>query len=115
MESSNNIETKNSNSKCDKMITPNRTHSICIPRVDANVSKSFIFNIFRRMKIGYIESITEVPIKADNNYKRVFLKIKWNKSAMSNYILSRFDQEQNIKVVYALPWYWICVSNRHIR
>lgn len=88
-----------------------KPHSICIPRMDANVSKGYIFNVFRNMKIGYIENIVEVPIKSDALYKRVFIKIKWNKSAMAQYINERFNSDLNVKVVHALPWYWICVSN----
>lgn len=88
-----------------------KIHSICIPRMDVNVSKKYIFNVFRNMKVGYIENIVEVPVKSDSQFKRVFIKIKWNKSAMSNYINERFNSNQNIKVVHALPWYWICVSN----
>jgi hypothetical protein len=92
-----------------------KLHSICIPRVDMNVSKGFIFNIFKQMKIGYIEGIYEIPIRNDDQYKRILIKIRWNKSQMANYINERFNTDQNIKVVYSMPWYWICVSNRHIK
>lgn len=90
-----------------------KMHSICIPRIDATVSKSFIFDVFCRMKIGYIEKIYEIPIKSDTNYKRVFLKVKWNNTKTAQYFQTRFDKGENIKVVHSMPWYWICVSNRH--
>ena len=95
----------------DKRTKSNKLHSICIPRIDSDISKGYIFNVFRNMKIGYIENISEIPIKNNNKYKRVFIKIKWNKSAMANYINDRFNNGLNIKVVHTLPWYWICVSN----
>lgn len=94
-----------------KTQSSNKIHSICIPRVDAKISKGFIFNVFCRLRIGYIEQIIEMPIKDDPEYKRIFIKIRWNKSANANYIIRRLDENKNIKVVYSMPWYWICVSN----
>jgi hypothetical protein len=42
------------------------------------------------------------------------VKLKWNDSERSAYILSRFQEGKNVKIVYnkQLPWYWICVPNR---
>jgi hypothetical protein len=92
---------------------PEKIHSICIPRMDANVSKGYIFKVFSRMKIGWIENISEVPIKSDIKYKRVFIKIKWNRSALAEKINARFNEDKNVKIVHSMPWYWICVSNAY--
>jgi len=92
---------------------PQKYHSICIPRVDADVSKGYIFKVFSRMKIGWIEHIAEVPIKADPQFKRVFIKLKWNRTELANKINVRFDNGQNVKIVHSMPWYWICVSNAY--
>ncbi len=89
-----------------------RLHSICIPRIDGHISKHFIFNVFCNLKIGFIERILELPIKNDPNYKRIIIYVKWNKSDMSQYIQTRFNEQKNVKVVYSMPWYWICVANR---
>jgi hypothetical protein len=89
-----------------------KMHSICIPRIDSRISKNMVFDVFCKMKVGYIEKIYEIPIKNDNNFKRVFLKIKWNNTKMAEYIQQRFDEGLNVKVVHSMPWYWICVSNR---
>lgn len=94
---------------------PKKMHSICIPRVDANVSKQFIFHTFCALKIGFIESVQEIPVKSDASFKRVFIRIKWNKSQRSSYFQQRFDENKNVKLVYSMPWYWICVANRHSR
>jgi hypothetical protein len=97
----------------DEPYKPKKYHSICIPRMDADVSKGYIFKVFSRMKIGWIEHIAEVPIKADPQFKRVFIKLKWNRTELANKINVRFDNDQNVKIVHSMPWYWICVSNAY--
>lgn len=87
-------------------------YSICIPRIDATIPRSFIFRTFVALDIGFIDKILELPIKSDPAYKRIILLIRWNNSKMSQYFRYRFDQETNVKVVYSMPWYWICVANR---
>lgn len=89
-----------------------KPHVVCIPRMDASVSKGFIFRTFCNLKVGFIENIYETPVKNDPTSKRVFVYIKWNNSENAQTILSRFNNEQNVKVVYSFPWYWICVSKQ---
>lgn len=89
-----------------------RMYSICIPRLDTNVSRQFIFGVFCKLKIGFIEKVVEYPSRMDPNYKRVIIYLKWNKSELSEYIQTRFDEEKNVKIVHTMPWYWICVANR---
>lgn len=101
------------NSIKDKMCVDNqKKHVICIPRMDINTPNHFIFKTFCAMKIGYIESVHETPVKNDLTSKRVFVYVKWNNSENAKTILDRFDNEQNAKVVYSFPWYWICVSKK---
>jgi hypothetical protein len=87
---------------------------ICIPCVDESIPKSFIFNVFCKMQIGYIENIVEYPVKNKEMYKRIVVKLKWNRSELSKYIQSRFEDGKNIKIVYSntLPWYWMGVLCR---
>ena len=89
-------------------------NSICIPRIDASIPKSTIFAKFESLNIGNICRVIEIPFKGSNEYKRIIVKIEWNDSDMSKYILSRFQEGKNVKIVYDLPspWFWICVPNR---
>lgn len=89
-------------------------NSICIPRIDSAIPKSLIINTFEKLGIGRIDGIVEIPFKDSNKYKRIIVKIAWNESERSKYILSRFYEGKNVKVVYNLPepWFWICVPNR---
>ncbi len=85
---------------------------ICIPKVSTKTTKQYIFSIFCSLKIGFIEKLTEVPIRNDPLHKRIFVKIKWNQSNLSKYICNRFESGENVKVVYSDPWYWICVCEK---
>jgi len=89
-------------------------NSICIPRIDATIPKSLIVSAFEKLDIGKLEGVIEIPFKDSNKYKRIIVKIEWNESERSKYILSRFEEGKNVKVVYNLPspWFWICVPNR---
>jgi len=91
--------------------TPKK-HVLCIPRMDNHISKSFVFKTFCSLKLGYIESIQETPVKNDPTSKRVFVYIKWNNSENAQTVLNRLNNGQNVKVVYSFPWYWICVSKQ---
>ena len=93
-------------------------NSICIPRIDSTIPKSLIIQTFEKLNIGKLEGVVEIPFKDSNKYKRVIVKIEWNDSEKSKYILSRFQDGQNVKIVYDMPspWFWICVPNRlHFR
>lgn len=82
---------------------------ICISRIDNNVSKYEIFKRFCKLKIGYIEYITEFPIKDSLEYKRIVIKIKWNQTLNAKKFLERFKQNKTVKVIYSdEPWFWVC-------
>ena len=88
--------------------------NICIPRVDVNIPKPQITKVFCQLKVGYVEYVNDLPINGVANFNRVIVRIKCNDSERANYILSRFEQGKNVKIVYAMPWYWICVPNRQL-
>ena len=89
-------------------------NSICIPRIDAAIPKTQIIKTFESLNIGKLEGVIEIPYKDSSKFKRIIVKIEWNDSDMSNYILMRFNEGKNVKIVYDinLPWFWICVPNR---
>jgi hypothetical protein len=92
-------------------IVPN---AICIPRIEASIPKSLIVNTFLNLKIGEIDGVIEIPFKDASRYKRIIVKIRWNDSDQARFILTRFQDGKNVKIVYnsSLPWFWICVPNR---
>ena len=86
--------------------TPKYYTHICIPRMDANISRDFIFKTFVQLNIGFIENIIEIPIRTTENHKRVILKIRWNQSDMSKKIQSRLHADQCVNIVHKFPFFW---------
>jgi hypothetical protein len=84
--------------------------SMCIPRIDASIERSYISNIFSKLNIGYIERINEIPLRNDNTHKRVIIKIQWNQTPISERIQTRLKADESVKIVYDTPWYWKIVK-----
>ncbi len=90
--------------------------AICIPRVPESVSRDWIFRVFCKLDVGFIENISEIGLpngtgQKDVGNKRILLQIRWNQSSNAKYFLSRFAENKSVKVVHDLPWYWICLPN----
>ena len=92
-------------------IVPN---AICIPRIETTIPKSIILSTFQNLNIGDVECVIEIPFKDAPKYNRIIVKLQWNKSEKAEFMLTRFQEGKNVKIVYnsKLPWYWICVPNR---
>ena len=74
--------------------------TIYIPRVSTAIQRQQIFEIFSNLLI-------EHPNKVDTTIKRVLVKFKtWVNNKNSNIIIKRFDDNKDIKIVYAYPWFW---------
>jgi len=80
--------------------------SICIPRMENRIKREQIFNTLRKLNFGYIERITEIPLKNDTEYKRVIIKIKWNDSEQSKKVQTRLKNGEPVNIIYELPWFW---------
>lgn len=81
--------------------------TICIPRVEATMSRNYIEDIISNMKIGLIETIREIPLHKDIHHKRVILKIRWDtKNVKTNQILASMKDKGSVNLVYDMPWYW---------
>jgi len=86
---------------------PHKYYFLCIPQIQSSISKEYIFSVFCKLNIGYIEKINEIPNKTKPEFKRIIIKIKktdTNERALS--IWNRFHEGKNIKLVYNTPWYW---------
>ena len=83
-----------------------RAFEICIPRVEKKTPRDEIFKTICKLKIGYIEKFIEIPLKTDDNYKRIILKIKLNESTQAVNIRSRLENGDPVNIVYDMPWYW---------
>ena len=85
--------------------------SICIPRMDSSVSKSYIYQKLVDMKIGTIRHIIEIPLRNDPTQKRVIIKLHWD--TMNQYAIQiqhMLKSIGSIKLVHNMPWYWKIVA-----
>lgn len=90
-----------------------KTSELCIPCLSVDVSKEFIFNTICRLKIGFIQRITEIPLKTNASCKRIIIKIKWNPcNDKAKMIYERILQEHPVFIVYDFPFYWKLVLNK---
>jgi hypothetical protein len=86
---------------------------ICIPRIEAKISNDYIYTVFTKLKIGSIEKITDVPLRSDKEYKRVFIKLRWDYSLENgNMIYNYLKSGETVKVVYEMPWYWKITASK---
>ena len=87
--------------------------TICIPRVENHISREYIRKRMTELRLGEIIKITETPLRSEEDYKRVFIKVRWNPlGEKSNFIYNRLKSGENIKLVYDSPWYWKLVASR---
>jgi hypothetical protein len=87
--------------------------TICIPRVETHITKEYISKKFDKLKLGDILQITDVPLKMDSDYKRVFIKMRWKPvTTQGEFIYKRLAGDENVKFVYDDPWYWKIVKSR---
>jgi hypothetical protein len=84
----------------------NHSISLCIPRMETSVTKEYINEIFKKINIGQILSIREIPLRNDSKHKRVILTIHINSSPESKYITERLCKNEPINIVHNMPWYW---------
>ena len=79
---------------------------ICIPKVDRNINKQFIYNKFAKLNFGKIKKIDLI----NTNYtKRAFIHYHcWNSNERSTKVKNWLIEGKDIKIIYNKPWYWKC-------
>ena len=76
---------------------------LCIPRLEEKISKDYIFSLFRRLNWGYIESIRESKLAKESGYKRVVIKLRFNRENIN--IMNSINEGETLKLVYSELWY----------
>ena len=85
---------------------------ICIPSINHDIKKDYIFRIFANLKIGRIGRITENLHFKNPNKKRVFIEIEFNKSPTADYMKSRLEKDQTIFIVHDQLLFWKIVKSK---
>ena len=90
--------------------------NLCIPRIKSNITKEYLKNKLCKLQLfGKIERIIEIPLKNDNEHKRILIKIVWNNNNKSRKFQETIKNMGSIKYVYDFPWYWkILITNHKI-
>lgn len=76
---------------------------LCIPRVRADITKSYVWNIFHQLNMGTLERIDMVRKQTDRGeqYNRVFIHYQeWNDSENACQARQRLRNGQDIKVIH---------------
>ena len=79
---------------------------LCIPRISVNTTKQFIKSRLLDLELGKIDKIIEIPLKNDTSFKRVLIKLNYTNDELFHNITNYFEENQCIKYVYQMPWYW---------
>ncbi len=85
---------------------------LCIPRVDALISKDVIKTAFEMLRIGTIINIVEYSNQYNPNFKKILIFIDMDHSSENaKWMKKRLQENQDIKIVYnhMLP-YWKVVE-----
>mgnify|MGYP001205730545 CR=1 FL=1 len=86
--------------------------SICIPRVEKILRREVIYKHIQKMEVGIIKSMVEKPLRNEDNYKRIIIRMLINPfNRLGAYILDRFSKGENVKLVYNLSTYWKLVCS----
>jgi hypothetical protein len=86
--------------------------SMCIPRVEKLLKRDVIYRHIEKMDVGIIKSIIEKPLRNEDNYKRIIIKMLINPlNTLGAYILERFSKGENVKLVYNPSTYWKLVCS----
>jgi hypothetical protein len=93
--------------------TYQRQMELCIPKVSVNISQKTIFQVFCKLKIGYIVKIIENQLKNDPSYKRIIIRIHWdNTQPLAKEIQEHLkNPTEHMNIVYDMPWYWQIFAN----
>ena len=83
---------------------------LCIPKINANISKNTIIENLLKTNIGTIDRITELPLKNNPLCKRILFTITWNLLNPKVALLrQRIQNNQTLKLIPKIdePQFWL--------
>jgi hypothetical protein len=86
---------------------------LCIPKIPANTPRQTIFDTFCKLNIGYVDRITENPLRTNASFKRILIRIKWDNEKPNAKKIQEVlkDPKEHINIVYDMPWFWQVYAN----
>ena len=81
--------------------------TLCIPRMESIIPVKYILQKLGQTKWGKIQKIIEIPLKSDENYKRILVKMVWNDDNPDVVkIRDKLNGGEKINLVYEMPYFW---------
>lgn len=84
--------------------------SLCIPRIESTINKEYVLSIFNKLDIGIISRIHEIPLRYNQDFKRIIISIKLNTTEKSLTVQKLINENKSVKLVHDMPWYWKVVK-----
>jgi len=89
--------------------------SICIPRLNKNIDKWNIDEIFKKLNIGKIDKI-DLLFNSKTQSKKAFIHFKyWYNNEKNNRIKNILNENKHFNIVYEFPDFWKCYKSNCIR
>jgi hypothetical protein len=89
---------------------------LCIPRMESNTPKQYIFSTLCKLNWGQISIINEIPLRNEPTHKRILIKVKWDTSKSPDVIeyRTRITKGDSVKLVHNInsPWFWKIVLGK---
>lgn len=82
------------------------TTTLCIPRMRKVVTKNYIKHKLGKCNFGTIHSISEMPLRYENDFKKVLICITINKERGGMNLLENMNNQKSVKVVHSEYEYW---------
>ena len=62
----------------------------------------------------FLKDEKPVPVRPEIDSKKAFIHFKnWNKDDKSQYVKDIITSGKDIKIIYSMPWYWICKQSNY--
>ena len=86
--------------------------SICIPRVEGDISKWQVSDTFNKLGVGKLKRI-DIVYNNKHNTNKIFVHFKyWFSSTRNDNIKNLLNSGGNFKLVYEFPKYWKCFKSK---
>jgi hypothetical protein len=92
--------------------------SICIPRVFQNITECRVRAIFETLGLGDVEKIDMIQKtnQKGEKFQRVFIHfVAWNDGDEARAVRQKLLGDEQVRVVYDEPWYWLLSASKSIR
>ena len=86
--------------------------SICIPRIEGDITKWQVSDVFNKLALGKLKRI-DIVYNHKQNTNKIFVHFKhWIPTTRNDNIKNLLNSGGNFKLVHNFPQYWKCFKSR---